>query len=187
MCSVLLTSSTHRRQWRIYASEDQAGIDSDYGLAPNRRQAIIWTNCDLLSVRTIGTNFNGIWIKMQQFYSRKCIWNCCLQLGGHSVSASMCQHNMMQFGIEPAADTTNQLLEKKALCHLVCGECNQIDWIGCTMYWTQFTTTIRHYTRQSLCEIMFLCSSCVNKHYVFGWMSSVFCKIAWLTITRFRS
>ena len=32
-------------------------IDSDNGLSPGRRQAIIWTNAGILLIRTVGTNF----------------------------------------------------------------------------------------------------------------------------------
>ena len=30
------------------------------------------------------------WAKFKHFHSRKCIWKCCLENGGHFVSASMC-------------------------------------------------------------------------------------------------
>ena len=30
------------------------------GLAPSRRQAIIWTNAGVLLIRTLGTNFSDI-------------------------------------------------------------------------------------------------------------------------------
>ena len=33
-------------------------IDSDNGLSPGRRQAIIWTNAGILLIRTLGTNFS---------------------------------------------------------------------------------------------------------------------------------
>ena len=33
-------------------------IDSDNGLSPGRRQAIIWTNAVILLIETIGTNFS---------------------------------------------------------------------------------------------------------------------------------
>ena len=36
-------------------------------LSPVRCQAIIWTNAGLLSIRPLATNFNEIWIKIQQF------------------------------------------------------------------------------------------------------------------------
>ena len=40
---------------------------SDNGLSPGRRQAIIWTNARILSVGSLGTNFNEIWIKINIF------------------------------------------------------------------------------------------------------------------------
>ena len=33
-------------------------IDSDNGLSPGRRQAIIWSNAGILSIRTLGRNFS---------------------------------------------------------------------------------------------------------------------------------
>ena len=38
--------------WRIYASIKHTNIASDYGLSPIRRQAIIWTNAAILSIRS---------------------------------------------------------------------------------------------------------------------------------------
>ena len=42
-------------------------IGSDNGLAPDRRQAIIWTNAGILLIGTLGTNFNEILIEIQTF------------------------------------------------------------------------------------------------------------------------
>ena len=39
-------------------------IGSDNGLSPGRRQAIIWTNAELLLIRPLGTNFNEILIEI---------------------------------------------------------------------------------------------------------------------------
>ena len=36
----------------IYASQNEAIIDSDNGLSPDRYQAIIWTNAGVLSIRS---------------------------------------------------------------------------------------------------------------------------------------
>ena len=36
----------------MYASVNWATIGSDNGLSPDRRQAIIWTNADILLIRT---------------------------------------------------------------------------------------------------------------------------------------
>ena len=43
-------------------------IDSDNGLSPGRRQAIIWTNAWILLIAPLGTNFNEILIKILTFY-----------------------------------------------------------------------------------------------------------------------
>ena len=64
-------------------------IDSDNGLSPIRRQAIIWTNAGLLSIGPLGTNFSEILIKTQHFYSRQCIWKYRLRDGGHFVQGDM--------------------------------------------------------------------------------------------------
>ena len=60
-------------------------IGSDNGLSPVRRQAIIWTNAGLLLIGTLRTKV--LW-NLNKYC---CIWNCCLQNGGHFVSASTCQ------------------------------------------------------------------------------------------------
>ena len=56
---------------RIYASSNLAIIGSDDGLSPVRRQAIIWTNAGLLSIRNLGTNFSEILIEIQTFSFKK--------------------------------------------------------------------------------------------------------------------
>ena len=40
-----------------YMSVNRVNIGSDNGLSPIRRQAIIWTNAGLLSIKPLGTNF----------------------------------------------------------------------------------------------------------------------------------
>ena len=45
----------------------QTIIGSDNGLAPGRRQAIIWTNAGILLIGPLGTNFSKISIKIQSF------------------------------------------------------------------------------------------------------------------------
>ena len=42
-------------------------IGSDNGLAPDRRQAIIWTNAGLLSIEALRTYFSENSIKIQPF------------------------------------------------------------------------------------------------------------------------
>ena len=46
-------------------------IGSDNGLAPDRRQAIIWTNAGMLLIRTLGTNFSEILSEIRAFSFKK--------------------------------------------------------------------------------------------------------------------
>ena len=46
-------------------------IGSENGLSPSRRQAIIWTNAGILSIRPSGTNFSETWIKINVFSFKK--------------------------------------------------------------------------------------------------------------------
>ena len=46
-------------------------IGSDNGLSPGRRQAIIWTNAGVLSIRTLATNFIQIIGKIHSFSFKK--------------------------------------------------------------------------------------------------------------------
>ena len=46
-------------------------IGSDNGLSPGRRQAIIWTNAEILSIGPLGTNFTEIQIGIQKFSYKK--------------------------------------------------------------------------------------------------------------------
>ena len=46
-------------------------IDSDNGLSPDRRQAIILTNAGILLIRTLGTNFSEILIECHSFSVKK--------------------------------------------------------------------------------------------------------------------
>ena len=45
--------------------------DSDNGLSPGRRQAIIWTNAGILLIGPLGTNFSEILIEIQTFSLKK--------------------------------------------------------------------------------------------------------------------
>ena len=40
---------------------------SDNGLSPGRRQAIVWTNAEILLIGPLGTNFGEIWIEIDVF------------------------------------------------------------------------------------------------------------------------
>ena len=46
-------------------------IGSDNGLSPGRRQAIIWTNAEILLIGPLGTNFNEILIETHIFSFKK--------------------------------------------------------------------------------------------------------------------
>ena len=72
-------------EWRIYASVNWAIIGSDNGMSPGRRQAIIWTNAGILSIRISGTNFREILVEIHIFHSRNALkkssgkwWPFCL-------------------------------------------------------------------------------------------------------------
>ena len=46
-------------------------IDSDNGLSPGRRQAIIWTNVGILLIGLLGTNFSEMLIEIHTFSFKK--------------------------------------------------------------------------------------------------------------------
>ena len=46
-------------------------IGSENGLSPDRRQAVIWTNVEILLIRTLGTNLSEILIEIQTFSFKK--------------------------------------------------------------------------------------------------------------------
>ena len=46
-------------------------IGSENGLSPGRRQAIIWTNAEILLIGPLGTNFSEIQIGIQAFSYKK--------------------------------------------------------------------------------------------------------------------
>ena len=59
------------------------------GLSPVRSQAITWTSSDLLSIGHLGTNFNGIQIKIQNFSFAKMHLKCLLRNGVHFVQGQI--------------------------------------------------------------------------------------------------
>ena len=64
-------SLTHwGRVTHTYVS-DPTIIGSDNGLSPRRRQAIIWTNAEILLIGPLGTNFNEILIEIHTFSFKK--------------------------------------------------------------------------------------------------------------------
>ena len=65
-------------------------IGADNGLAPSRRQAIIWTNAGILSIGPLATNVSEILIKIYKFSFKKMHLKMRQEIGGHFVLASMC-------------------------------------------------------------------------------------------------
>ena len=70
-------------------SVNWVSIGSDNGLSPGRRQAIIWTNADILSIRPQGTYFNEILFEIQIFSFKKMHLNTLSANGGHFVQGEM--------------------------------------------------------------------------------------------------
>ena len=77
------------REMYICVSE-LTSIGSDNGLSPGRRQAIIWTDAGILSIRTKEQTSVKFQSQFKHFISRKCVWKCRLENVGHFVSVSMC-------------------------------------------------------------------------------------------------
>ena len=50
-------------------------VDSDYGLSPDRHQAIIWTKAGLLLIGPFGTNVSEIFVEIITFSFKKMRWN----------------------------------------------------------------------------------------------------------------
>ena len=63
--------STHWGRVTHICVSTNINIDSDNGLSPGRRQAIIWTNAGILLIGLLGTNFSEILIKIYTFSFKK--------------------------------------------------------------------------------------------------------------------
>ena len=63
-------------------------IASDNGSSPDRRQAIVWPNAEILLIRTLGINFSEILSDIHTFSYKKILEN--LRNIGHFVLASVC-------------------------------------------------------------------------------------------------
>ena len=105
-------------------------IDSDNGLSPGRRQAIILTSAGLLSIGPLGTNSMKFQSEFKHFHSRKCSSKCRLRNGVHFVSASMCwlvritvSHSPQRYFIFASRFTPSQW-QTVLLCNDVC------HWLG---------------------------------------------------------
>ena len=74
-------------EWRIYASVNYTIIDSDNGLSPGRRQAIIWTNAGVLLIGPLEANFSEILIDIYTFSFKKNLLKMSSGNDGHFGSA----------------------------------------------------------------------------------------------------
>ena len=72
------------RQWTI--------IGSNNGLAPDRRQAIIWINAGIYLMGPLGTNFSEIIIDIHALTFKKMPLKGRLQMATIQVSASISLH-----------------------------------------------------------------------------------------------
>ena len=68
---MLITWLTHWSQVTHICVGKLTTIDSDNGLSPGRRQAIIWTNAGLLLIGLLGKQFSEILIGIQTFSFKK--------------------------------------------------------------------------------------------------------------------
>ena len=64
---ILLSHLTHWGQVMHLCISNLAIIVSDNGLSPGRRQTTIWTNDEILLIRTLGTNFSKFLSKIHTF------------------------------------------------------------------------------------------------------------------------
>ena len=71
MCICIYHSLTHCGQVTHICSGKLTIVGSDNGLSPGRRQAIIWTNAEILLIGPLGTNFSEILIEILIFSYKK--------------------------------------------------------------------------------------------------------------------
>ena len=71
ICSAHIISLTHWGRVTHICVSKLTIIDSDNGLSPGRRQAIIWTNTEILLIWPYGTNFSEISIDIKTFSFKK--------------------------------------------------------------------------------------------------------------------
>ena len=74
----------------MYVSITYAIIDSDNGLSPGRRQAIIRTNARILLIAPKGTDIKEILIAIHAFSFVKIYFKMSPKNGGHFVLARRC-------------------------------------------------------------------------------------------------
>ena len=86
---------------------------------------------DLLSNGHLTTKFNQIWIKIQYFYSWKCVHICCLSNGGYFAKDSWAHWNLMNnllwFWFFWSNQVTILHMPWQLGCH---GMCKSVTWLG---------------------------------------------------------
>ena len=68
---VKMCDLTHWSRVTHISVNKTTNIGSDYGLSPDRCQAIIWTNAGILLIGHLGKNFRGILIVIHTFSNKK--------------------------------------------------------------------------------------------------------------------
>ena len=89
----LVTLSLISTWCRIYASVNRINIVSDKCLSPVRRKTITWTNVALLLIIPFGTNFNEIWIKIQNWEKPESSYSPAMDPGSCTRLASCSSHS----------------------------------------------------------------------------------------------
>ena len=97
----------------------QVDIGSGNGLLPVWRQAMTWTDDDLLSIGPPEPNLSEIWIELQNL--RKCIWK--LRNGSHFV-----QEGWVNVKINYSAGTLLSLTHSDQMTHICVNEWS-LNWL----------------------------------------------------------
>ena len=81
---------THRGRMTHICASKLTMVDSDNGMSPGRRQAIIWTNDGILLIGQVGTDLSEILIEIYTFSLKKIHSKRSSGNDGHFVVASIC-------------------------------------------------------------------------------------------------
>ena len=103
---------------RIYASVNRVTIGSGYGLALNRRQAIMQTDAVLLSIGPLGTNFTEIQIKIRRFSFTKIH----LKMSSAKMAAILSRGRWFKCHVNPLVTSQHWSLFQ------------EMDWYHCALY-----------------------------------------------------
>ena len=105
-------------------------IDSDNGLSPKGRQAIIWTNAGILLIGPLGTNSSQIVIGIQTFSFKKM-----------HLKVSSAKRRLFCLGLNVLTDTKRAISTSSHMLHIChrdnSGGCLKLaDFVGCgLLYW----------------------------------------------------